>query len=201
MKIVPFSSLAPAVQQKAITEMREDYAFRQHVIYLIRKDIATELNKYSRNEMREVFVNFPCLRESIETLSLSFIVHYLVETKGYLERFINRSLDDRFLFSFRPEIYYEDFSSVRIRYSSDTDEPVLICGNFGKLQGNDLGETDEMIFETLYSSVKDSGEYLLLNSREIYEKCLSEEYVKDYIELMDFRFSEDGIIRFMSRSQ
>ena len=200
MKIVSFSSLSSIVQRKVINEMREDYAFRQHVIYLIRKDIAAELNGYSKNEMREVFIKFPCLGEFVENLSLSFVVHYQVKTKRYLEHFINNSLDDRFLFPFPPEIYYENFSSARIRYSSDADKPVMISGFFGELRGNDLGETDEMIFETLYSSVKDSGEYLLYHSREIYEKCFSEKYVKDYIELMDFRFSEDGIIRFAGRT-
>ena len=69
--------------------MRKDYAFHQHVIYLIRKDIVAELNKHSKRGMREIYVNLPCLGESVGNFSLSFILHYQPKTKGYFEGLVN----------------------------------------------------------------------------------------------------------------
>ena len=82
-----------------------------------------------------------------------------------------------------------------VQYSSDVETPeesVVIDGDFGELCG-DHGETDETIFESLYSSIRDLGDYLLQHSKEIYEKSFSDEYIRGYIELMGLVFSEDGL--------
>ena len=63
MSFVSFSSLTPAAQQKEIIKIRKDYAFHQHVIYLIRKDIVAELDKHSKSGMR-LFKKFPDLKEN-----------------------------------------------------------------------------------------------------------------------------------------
>ena len=195
MKIMPFSYLSPAAQQKAIIKMREDYAFHQHVIYLIRKDIVAELNKYSKSGIREIYVNLPCLGESVGNFSLSFILHYQPKTKGYFENLVNESLDSRFLYSFwPPDVRYEGFSYAMVQYSSDAESPedsVVIDGDFGELCG-DHGETDETVLESLHLFIKDMGDDLFYHLQEIYEKSFSEEYMRDYIELMGLGFSEDG---------
>lgn len=199
MSFVSFFCLTPAAQQKAISKMRKDYAFHQHVIYLIRKDIVAELNKHSKSGMREIYVNLPCLGESVGNFSLSFILHYQAKTKGYFEGLVNDSLDSHFLYPYwPPDVRYEGFSYAMVQYSSDVETPeesVVIDGDFGELCG-DHGETDETVFESLYSSIKDLGDYLVHHSREIYEKSFSEEHIRDYIELTGFVFSEDGMTYF-----
>ena len=196
MNMIPFSSLTPAAQQNVIVKMRKDYAFHQHVIYLIRKDIVAELNKHSKSGMREIYVNLPCLGESVGNFSLSFILHYQPKTKRYFEGLVNDSLDSRFPYSFGPpDVRYEGFSYAMVQYSSDVETPeesVVIDGDFGKLCG-DHGETDETVLESLHLFVKDLGDYLVHHSQEIYEKSFSEEYIRGYIELMGLVFSADGM--------
>ena len=185
----PFSYLTLNEQQNVIKKMRQDYAFQQHVIYHIRKFVSDELNKYSKNDMREVFIDLPCLGKLDENFSFSFVLRYSHKMKGYFEYLVEESLDC-FYFMARPDVSYKDFSHARIRYSSDSEEAVLVDGVFGELCG-DIGETEEEILEYLYSFIKDLGDDIVYHIREIYEKSFSDEYIRNYIELMGLSFPED----------
>lgn len=82
-----------------------------------------------------------------------------------------------------------------VQYSSDAESPedsVVIEGDFGELCG-DHGETDETVLESLHLFIKDMGDNLFYHLQKIYEKSFSEEYMRDYIELMGFKFSKDGL--------